>query len=42
VEDLVCINEIILTELAPALMKKGEKDVSEGLQAIEMIPIKPS
>lgn len=39
-EDLVCINEIILTELAPALMKKGEEDVLEGLQAIEIIPLK--
>lgn len=39
-ENLVCINEIILTELAPALMKKGERDVLEGLQAIEMTPLK--
>lgn len=38
-EDLVCINELILTELAPALMLKNEADVLEGLKAISMIPL---
>ncbi|MCP9291390.1 MULTISPECIES: PIN domain-containing protein [Gracilimonas] len=39
-ENLVCINEIILTELAPELLKQGESEVLEGLEAIEMIPLK--
>jgi len=38
-EDLACINELILTELAPSLMMKNETDIIEGLQSIEMIPI---
>ncbi len=38
-EDLACINELILTELAPALMLKNETDTLEGLQAISMIPL---
>ncbi len=38
-EDLVCINELILTELAPALLMKKEAEILEGLQAIEMIPL---
>jgi len=38
-ENLVCINEIILTELAPALIKKKENEVLSGLLAIEMIPL---
>lgn len=38
-EDLACINELILTELAPALMLKNETDILEGLQAISMIPL---
>jgi len=38
-EDLACINELILTELAPALMLKNETDILEGLQAIAMIPL---
>ena len=38
-EDLVCINELILTELAPVFMIKKETDILEGLQAIEMIPL---
>ncbi|PWN05117.1 PIN domain-containing protein [Rhodohalobacter mucosus] len=39
VEDLACINELILTELAPALLLKIETELLEGLQAIEMIPL---
>ena len=38
-EDLACINELILTELAPALLLKNETELLEGLQAIEMIPL---
>jgi predicted nucleic acid-binding protein len=38
-EDLACINELILTELAPSLMMKNETDIIEGLQSIEMIPM---
>ncbi|MEX0609692.1 MAG: PIN domain-containing protein [Balneolaceae bacterium] len=37
-EDLVCINEIIFTELAPLLMKKKENIALEGLRAIDRIP----
>lgn len=38
-EDLACINELILTELAPSLMMKNETDIIEGLQSIETIPM---
>lgn len=38
-EDLVCINELIYTELAPVLMMKNEFEILEGLQALEMIPL---
>lgn len=38
-EDLACINELILTELAPSLMMKNETDIIEGLQSIEKIPM---
>ena len=38
-EDLACINELILTELAPILSLKKETDLLEGLQAIHMIPM---
>ncbi len=38
-EDLACINELILTELAPALMLKNETDTLEGLQTITIIPL---
>lgn len=38
-EDLACINELILTELAPALILKNETDILEGLYAIDMIPL---
>ena len=38
-EDLARINELILTELAPALILRHEKDVLEGLQALLMIPL---
>ncbi|MCC5913864.1 MAG: PIN domain-containing protein [Balneolaceae bacterium] len=39
-EDLACTNELILTELAPALMLKSQTDILEGLQAISLIPLK--
>jgi len=38
-EDLVCINELILTELAPSLMLKKETEILEGLNTIEIIPL---
>jgi predicted nucleic acid-binding protein len=38
-EDLVCINELILTELSPSLMLKKETEILEGLNAIEIIPL---
>lgn len=38
-EDLACINELILTELASALMLKNETDILEGLQAISKIQL---
>jgi len=38
-EDLACINELILTELAPSLLLKNETEILEGLKAIELIPL---
>ena len=38
-EDLACINEIILTELAPVLSLKNETELLEGLQAIRKVPM---
>lgn len=38
-EDLACINELILTELAPYLLLKNETEILEGLEAIELIPL---
>jgi len=38
-EDLACINELILTELSPALRLKNETEILEGLQAVSMIPL---
>jgi len=39
-EDLVCTNELILTELAPSLMHHRRSDVLESLAALEKIPLK--
>lgn len=39
VEDLACINDLILTELVPSLKLKKETEIIEGLQAIQMIPL---
>lgn len=38
-EDLACINELILTDLAPALLLKDEANLLEDLQAIDIIPL---
>jgi predicted nucleic acid-binding protein len=38
-EDLVCTNELILTELSPALMKQKEIEILEGLNALQKIPL---
>ena len=38
-EDLACINELILTEMVPALRLKNETEILEGLQAVSMIPL---
>jgi len=38
-EDLACINELIMTELSPSLILKGETEIIEGLKAIEMTPL---
>jgi predicted nucleic acid-binding protein len=39
-EDLVCINEIIFTELAPILIKNDETVALDGLKVIERIPLR--
>jgi predicted nucleic acid-binding protein len=39
-EDLACTNELILTELVPALMLRGRNDVLESLDALEKIPLR--
>lgn len=38
-EDLACINELVLTELAPSLMMKNETDIIEGLHSLEIVPM---
>lgn len=38
-EDLACINELVFTELAPALSLKNETELLEGLKAIRKIPM---
>jgi len=39
-EDLVCTNELILTELVPALLHQRREDVVESLRVIEKIPLR--
>ncbi|EOZ98420.1 MULTISPECIES: PIN domain-containing protein [Cyclobacteriaceae] len=39
IEDLVCTNELILTELSPFLEHKGKFDIVENLQELETIPL---
>ncbi|HMR17937.1 MAG TPA: PIN domain-containing protein [Sphingobacterium sp.] len=36
--DLVCVNEIILTELFPALHHRNQKELINALQALPCIP----
>ena len=38
-EDLICINEIILTELVPVLFKQNETSTAESLLALERVPL---
>lgn len=38
-EDLVCTNEIILSELIPLLLKQKEHSTVEGLLSLERIPL---
>ncbi|MEX2602778.1 MAG: PIN domain-containing protein [Gracilimonas sp.] len=38
-ENLACINELILTELGPALIHSKEKQVFQDLQAIKSVPL---
>ena len=39
-EDLVCTNELILTELVPALLHQRREDMVESLHVIEKIPLR--
>lgn len=39
-EDLVCTNELILTELAPTLMHRSRNDVLESMNSLERIPLR--
>ncbi|MFC4870692.1 PIN domain-containing protein [Negadavirga shengliensis] len=39
-EDLICTNELILTELGPFLEHQGRNDIWENLRAIENIPLR--
>jgi len=41
-EELVCTNELILTELMPVLRHRKGQEVSEGLSALERVPLKIS
>ncbi|GGF17672.1 PIN domain-containing protein [Echinicola rosea] len=38
-EDLVCTNELILTELGPFLNHLGRADIWDSLQALPVIPL---
>jgi predicted nucleic acid-binding protein len=38
-EDLVCTNELILTEIGPFLKHQGRNDILESLSALERIPL---
>jgi len=38
-EDLICTNEVILTELLPAVEKSGNKKLIESLLALPTIPL---
>lgn len=39
-EDMICINELILTELLPAINHQGRNDVAESFGSIEKIPLR--
>lgn len=41
-EELVCTNELILTELLPVLRHRKGLEISEGLAALEKVPLKVS
>lgn len=38
-EDLVCINELIFTEIAPILIKTNQTEVVESLRSLEFVPL---
>jgi len=38
-EDLVCTNEIILSELVPSLKKLDSQEIVESLESLERIPL---
>ena len=38
-ENLICTNEIILTELMPVLKKNNQDDIINGLRSIDMIEL---
>jgi predicted nucleic acid-binding protein len=40
IEDLICTNELILTELIPILKKSNQVQIIEGLLAIPKVPLK--
>ncbi len=39
VEDIICTNELILTELIPYLSHLGHQDTIQSLKAIQVIPL---
>ena len=38
-EDIVCTNEIILSELLPVLIRRKQHEVIESLNSLEVIPL---
>ncbi|MFY0601867.1 MAG: PIN domain-containing protein [Cyclobacteriaceae bacterium] len=38
-EDLICTNDIILTELIPSLIKNGNKEAANSLLSIHRVPL---
>ena len=38
-EELICTNELILTEIVPVLMHQKEEEILEGLFAIKSVPL---
>ncbi|WP_114749962.1 PIN domain-containing protein [Pleomorphovibrio marinus] len=39
-EDMICINELIITELLPSINHHSRNDVAESLGSIEKIPLR--